>query len=424
MMGGVTAPARRPWVVPAVVALAIALVAALVVGWVVTRDDEYVASPDGGDRPAAEPAEAAGALRDLVEAVDTRDADAAAALAGDDTGAADLLRAVVANAEALDVVDFTLRYVDETSAVGDDGRWTGAVDMTWRFDAFDREPVREEVLVGFDGSGDGASLTGFGGGDRRTPLWLTAPLEVRRSADTLVLVAGSAADADGYARLAETAVPAVRRVLPAWPGGLVVEVPASATDLDALLAADPGTYTDIAAVSSSVDGTATATSPTHVFVNPELFAAQGPVGEQVIMTHEATHIATRAPVTSGLPIWLLEGFADYVALRDTDLPMSKAAGQVIAQVRAEGVPDALPGPAEFDATATHLGAAYEAAWVVCLVVVDLAGEDALVRLYDDVSGGTDLATALSAAVGVDEADLTERWQDRLAQLVDRTPVAG
>ena len=29
--------------------------AALVVGWVVTRDDEYVASPDGGDRPAAEP---------------------------------------------------------------------------------------------------------------------------------------------------------------------------------------------------------------------------------------------------------------------------------------------------------------------------------------------------------------------------------
>ena len=74
--------------------------------------------------------------------------------------------------------------------------------------------------------------------------------------------------------------------------------------------------------------------------------------------------------------------ADYVALRGTDLQMSKAAGQVIAQVRAEGVPDALPGPAEFDSTAGHLGAAYEAAWLACLVVADLAGEEALVRVYD------------------------------------------
>ena len=41
--------------------------------------------------------------------------------------------------------------------------------------------------------------------------------------------------------------------------------------------------------------------------------------------------------------------------------MTKAAGQVIAQVRAEGVSDALPGPTEFDSTSTHLGAAYEAA---------------------------------------------------------------
>ena len=290
--------------------------------------------------------------------------------------------------------------------------------MTWRFDGFDREPVREEVLVGFDGSGDGASITGFGGGDRRTPLWLASPLEVRRSAHALVLVAGSAADADRYAHLAERAVPAVQQVLPAWPGGLVVEVPASAAALDSLLAVDPGTYADIAAVSSSVDGTSTSRSPTHVFINPELFAEQGEVGEQVIMTHEATHIATRAPVTTGLPVWLLEGFADYVALRDTDLPMSTAAGQIIAQVRADGVPDALPGPADLDASATHLGAAYEAAWVVCLVVVDIAGEDALVRLYDDVSDGQGLAPALRAEVGVDEADLTEQWQDRLTELVD------
>ena len=296
--------------------------------------------------------------------------------------------------------------------------------MTWRFSGFDREPVHAEVLVAFDGTGPSAAVTGIGGGDRRTPLWMTAPLEVRRAAQSLVLVAGSAAEADRYAARAAAAVPAVRAVLPDWPGGLVVEVPASAGDLDALLAAEPGTYAGIAAVSATVDGTLTPVSPAHVFVNPDLYRDLGPVGEQVVMTHEATHIATDAPVTTGVPLWLLEGFADYVALRGTDLPLTKTAGQVIAQVRADGVPDALPGPAEFDAGATHLGAAYESAWLACLVVADLAGEGALLQIYDDVRRGTEIGRALRRSAGIDEVELTSRWQARLAALAARTAVAG
>ena len=416
-----TASDRRRWVVAAS-ALLLVLVAA--VSFVVTRDDGYVASPGGVDRIDAEPDEAARALRSLEDAVAARDADAAATVAGDSVAGADLLRTVIANAESLDVADFTLRYVDETSSTSADGAWTAAVDMTWRFSGFDRAPVREEVLVAFDATGPSATVTGLGGGDRRTPLWLTAAVEVRRDGESLVLVAGSAADADRYAAQAAAAVPAVRAVLPAWPGGLVVEVPDSAAALDAMLAADPGTYADIAAVSATVDGTLTPTSPAHVFINPDLYGDLGPVGEQVVMTHEATHIATEAAITSGMPLWLLEGFADYVALRDTDLPMSKSAGQIIAQVRSDGVPDALPGAAEFDATSTHLGAAYEAAWLACLVVADLAGEEALVRVYDDVRGGIGIGTALRSNVGVDEAELTRRWQDRLQTLVATTAVPG
>jgi hypothetical protein len=417
----VTAPARRRWAVAASLVL---LVVVAAVTFLVTRDEGYVASPGGGSRPDAEPGEAARTLRTLEEAVTARDADSAAALAAGPGAAADLLRTVVANAEALDVADFTLRYVDETSATTAEGAWTAAVDMTWRFAGYDREPVHEEVLVGFDASGPGATVTGIGGGDRRTPLWLTSPLEVRAGDDSLVLTAGSAQEADRLAAQAAAAVPAVRAVLPAWPGGLVVEVPGSAEALDALLAADPGTYANIAAVSATVDGTLTPSSPAHVFVNPDLFGGLGPAGEQVVITHEATHIATDAPVTSGVPLWLLEGFADYVALRDTDLPMSKTAGQVIAQVRADGVPDALPGPTEFDAGATHLGAAYEAAWVACLVVADLAGEDALVRVYDDVSGGMDVDEALRSSAGLDQAGLTRRWQERLEELAADEVVPG
>ena len=69
---------------------------------------------------------------------------------------------------------------------------------------------------------------------------------------------------------------------------------------------------------------------------------------QVVISHEATHLATDAPLTSGVPLWLLEGFADYVALHDVDLPITTTAGQIIQQVRTDGAPDHLPGPAEFD----------------------------------------------------------------------------
>lgn len=416
-----TTPARRRWVAATSVLL---LVVVASVTFLLTREDDYLASPDGVVGPEAEPAEAAGALRALQDAVTARDAAAAAALAGGSTAGADLLRTVVANAESLDVADFTARYVDETSSTSADGAWTAAVDMTWRFSGLDRQPARAEVLVAFDATGPGVSVTGIGGGDRRTPLWLSAPLEVRRVGDSLVLVAGSAADAERYADQVAVAVPAVRAVLPSWTGGLVVEVPDSAARLDAMLAADPGTYADIAAVSATVDGTITATSPTHVFVNPDLYEDLGPVGEQVVMTHEATHIATQAPITSGVPLWLLEGFADYVALRDTDLPLSKTAGQILAQVREDGVPEALPGPAEFDTSATHLGAAYEAAWLACLVVVDLAGEAALVRVYDDVRAGGGIGPALRSSVGLGEAELTRRWQARLESLAATAAVSG
>ena len=92
-----------------------------------------------------------------------------------------------------------------------------------------------------------------GGGDRLTPLWLTGPLDVRRTADTLVAT-DAPAGAAAYARYARRAVTVVRRVLPQWRGKLVVEVPGGPGGLDEMLAADPGEYANIAAVTTSVDG--------------------------------------------------------------------------------------------------------------------------------------------------------------------------
>ena len=58
--------------------------------------------------------------------------------------------------------------------------------------------------------------------------------------DTLVLVDGSPAEADSISQHAEAAVPVVRKVLPQWQRGLVVEVPASVDGLDRTLDAGAG----------------------------------------------------------------------------------------------------------------------------------------------------------------------------------------
>jgi hypothetical protein len=416
-------PGRRPWVLASALTALVVVVA--LVTYLLVRSDPYVAPPPTGSAARPDPAGAAHALQELQSAITSRDADSAAALAPtSDAPAADLLKAVVANADALDVVEFTARYVDDVGAVDPAGHWQAAVDLTWRFGGFDKEPVHEEVLVAFQlergASPDGdVGITSFGGGDRRSPLWLSGPVEVRRSATSLVL-ATTAANADLLAGRAEAAVPVVRDVLPQWNGKLVVEVPASEEGLDAVLAAEPGSYTDIAAVTASVDGTITPQSEVHVFVNPDVYDELEPVGGQVVISHEATHLATGAPLTTGVPLWLLEGFADYVALHAVDLPITTTAAQIIQQVRRDGAPDQLPGQAEFDETATHLGAAYESAWVACLVLADAGGRAALVRLYEQVSRGHDLDGQLHELFGLTEAELTTRWRQRLMDLAARS----
>ena len=409
--------ARARWSLAVSSALVLAVVAA--VAWLAFRPEEYVASPAEVRSSGPEPAAAAQALRSLEDAVAAGDHDTAVGLAPpSEPAAAALLGAVVDNAAALRVRDFTLRYVDETSGTSEDGRWDAAVDMSWRFAGFDQVPVREEVLVSFasDADGGGVRIAGFGGGDRRSPVWLSGLVQVRRTAQTLVLVAGDAASADGYAERATRAVPVVRRVLPDWPGRLVVEVPESEAALDQALAADPGTYANIAAVSASVDGTLTPDSPVHVFVNPSLYGSLEPTGAQVVLSHEAAHVATGAPLSTGIPLWLLEGFADYVALRDVPLPITTTAGQIIAQVNRNGPPAQLPGAAEFDERATHLGAAYESAWIACALLAERRGQAALVRLYQRVRAGSGMEPALREVFGLTEEQLTRLWRARLEDL--------
>jgi hypothetical protein len=231
----------------------------------------------------------------------------------------------------------------------------------------------------------------------------------------MVLVAGTPARADEFAALARRAVPQVRRVLPGWRGGLVVEVPASQDALDAALGAARGAYAGIAAVTTTVDGSRSRRSPSHVFVNPQVFGPLRARGAQVVITHEATHIATDA-ANSTAPTWLVEGFADYVALRSQPLPLATTAATISSFVRRHGVPRTLPSDTDFAAGSPHLEARYESAWLACRMLADDAGTPALVGLYRAVDEGASVATALRRYVGLTPAAFVRQWRGVLSHL--------
>jgi hypothetical protein len=403
--------------------VALAAVVIGVVTWALVHDSSYVAPPPGpSTAQEARPAQAAVALHALEDALAHGDEEAAAALApaGDDQ-AAELLRSVAANSKALGMTP-QLRYDDEAGGVAADGGWPADADLTWRYAGDEgTEPARAEVVVDFVPEGeDAVAISGFGSDDKgRVPVWLTGPVVVRRGPGVMAEVVGDGAaarsQATRYARLAGRAVDVVHKVLPHWHDRLVLEVPSSSAALDRALDAEPGHSAAVAAVTAPVDGSTTGGAPVHVFVNPEVFGGLRPTGALVVISHEAAHVATDAARSSMTP-WLVEGFADYVALRDVDLPLETTTGQITRQVRRDGVPDALPAPSDFDTDTGHLGATYEGAWLACLLLAQTGGERALVALYDDVASGESLEAAVKHRFGLTVAEVTHRWQQRLSEL--------
>jgi hypothetical protein len=382
--------------------------------WLTHHDSTYHAPLDRTAGPHADPGEATTLLDDLQSAVRRRDVAAGTRLGATPGEGADLA-GVVRNARAAQVTGFDLRYIDTDGVVAADGSWAADVATTWRFAGFDRRAEHLDVRVRFARVAGVLRIAGIGGGGHRTPVWLSGPLQVRRTSTSMVLVAGSAEHADAVAALARRAVPQVRRVLPDWGGGLVIEAPATQSALEAALGADSGQYDGIAAVTTTPDGSRSRQASSHVFLNPPVFDPLRPQGAQVVVTHEATHVATAA-ASSPAPIWLVEGFADYVALSSQSLPLSTTAARIIALVRHDGAPRHLPGRTQFAAGARNLEARYESAWLACRLLAQDGGPDALVAFYRAMDGGGALAPELRRHFGLTPAAFTRQWRTLLSHV--------
>lgn len=279
--------------------------------------------------------------------------------------------------------------------------------------------VRRDGAWRIAGDSDAEALGVRSGRD----LWDFGPVTVVRGESSVVLGLGDEELLERHAREADRAVSAVSEVWGnAWSQRVVVLAPSDTVQLAAILGGAEGDYDQIAAVTTGHFLTGhTMTSADRILLNPDAFAELSAVGRRVVLTHETTHVATRAASTGSLPAWLSEGFADYVGFRGSDVPVRIAAQDVLREVRAGGAPTALPVDDAFAPTSESLASAYESSWLACRLIAETYGEEQLVAFYRAVAaGGSEPGAATEAAfqgvLGTTSADFVAAWQAHLQEL--------
>ena len=409
------------------------LIALLVIGLVVgvalvlIRDDQQRAElrdPAGEERP-----DRAGATSELLFQLQSAltgpggTAELAELVDPQVRTAARELRALAGNVREIRIDRLVLRYLDTADVQLSPGQrerfgpdaWVSEVQLSWRFRGTDRAASTLEVPIVADWEGDRAVfVTARVTADYRVPLWFTAPLTVRRGPDTLVL-AEDPRLARTLDRQARTVIATVRRTLPAFDDELVVEAADTAAEFRTTAGLSRSAAQAIAAVTTSTDGSVLERAPVHVYLNLEVFEPLGPAGRQIVLSHEATHVALGATMTSA-PLWLSEGIADYVALVGTSLPDTVLAAQIRALVRKDGPPRALPGPVEFEGSNRDIGAWYEAAWLAVRLLAETYGRQRLLDFYEQVEAGGDTRRAFQEVLGTTEEAFRNAWRDELAEL--------
>ncbi|MBT2908175.1 hypothetical protein, partial [Streptomyces sp. McG8] len=313
----------------------------------------------GGPAVDAARAEVQSLLNRRAEAVLDRDAAAFAR-----TGTRDGFD----NLRAVPLADWSYRLtaLDRT---GDHA--TAAADLSYRVDGHDRSPVVTARTLSLSRDRDGHwSVESDRPAEKSgQQLWDQGRAQAVRGEHSLVLGVGQSEETlRDYAALADRAVPAVSDAWrSAWDRGVVVLVPQTLEDMAGLLGSPPSSYRGIAAVTTGATGGGPRAPADRVIVNPDAFGLLGDSGRQVVLTHETAHVATRAHTSAATPLWLSEGYADWVGYRGSGRTAAEAAPELAHAVGRGEVPDALPEDGDFGFTgdAEGLARAYEGSWLAC-----------------------------------------------------------
>ncbi|HVN11265.1 MAG TPA: hypothetical protein VMT69_04165 [Kineosporiaceae bacterium] len=228
-------------------------------------------------------------------------------------------------------------------------------------------------------------------GAQQKDLWDLGPVTVSRGSRSIVVSARAAPlSAQRTASEADRAAERVDAVWgAAWPRIVVIMVPGSLADMAAVLdRASPDGLSQLAAVTTGELRTAGTgvvrggrTTGDRVVINPVAFPGLTATGRVVVLTHEFTHVATRASAVRAPPVWVDEGFADYVAYLGTPLTAREIAGDLLDSLQAVAALGSLPDDGAFDPAAGRIGRAYAEAWLAMHFVEGEGGPPMVVDFY-------------------------------------------
>ncbi|NUT97120.1 MAG: hypothetical protein HOY78_34370 [Saccharothrix sp.] len=337
-------------------------------------------------------------------------------------------RELFRNLAAVPLAEWEYRLEGETNLAGitappADAVWAPDVRLHYRLRGVDVVPSSQPMAYLFTRRGDrwylnsDTALEPLGKRTWRGP-WDFGPCHVLTGTGGFVLShpGGEPLAARVLAEL-DTAVDTVTQVWgPAWSRQVAVLVPANVEEMRALVGpgfAD-GSIAGVAVADRVDSGTHTAQGQ-RVVLNPTGASVLSPLALRVLLRHEITHVAARGETVDGAPMWLLEGFADYVGYRGSDVPPRKAAPALAAQLQRE-LPTALPADADFRGPGMEL--AYQQSWSLNLYLAQRLGEPGLVTLHRKIAGaGRVSPERLDALVlettGEDLAALLGGWRQFL-----------
>ncbi|MFZ2530519.1 MAG: hypothetical protein WAX14_23180 [Rhodococcus sp. (in: high G+C Gram-positive bacteria)] len=165
------------------------------------------------------------------------------------------------------------------------------------------------------------------------------------------------------------------------------------------------------AVSDAVDPDAGRATGQRIVFSPATGDRLTEDGLRAVLRHELTHIAARAHTVDGSPLWILEGYADYIGYRGTDEDFRRTAPTLSDTVTRTGIPSALPDDAEFAGDRSVL--AYEKAWSIAAYTADNYGSERLTELYRRLAHGPvdepGLDAALTDVLGADTDAFVATW---------------
>jgi len=309
--------------------------------------------------------------------------------------------------------------------------WDVRAHLSYELRGFDTAPRNFDLDLTFTADParpDAAVVTESSPSGRPQP-WDLDGLVVRRMPQALVLAVGPPSRVDEIVRRARTAG---TRVAAVWGDSqpAVWVAPSSDADAARLLGR---TRADLEGVAAATDGPLTPgerAGADRIVLVPGPWTSLRPEGRDVVMTHELTHATVRASTTQAVPLWLAEGFADFVAYRAIDLPERTIAEPALAHVRRAGVPRTLPTDADFDPRADRLQAAYGLALLAVRTLASEHGTGAVVRFYAAAAGGIPLPTsqvgdrdaaldrALERTLHTDRSAVIRAWESRIRALLD------